>query len=834
MKKWLVVFMIMLFGFVLAACNQTPPEEEELDTIAPIMIGVMDTSIQKGQTFDPRAGVSATDNVDGNLTSTIVITGTVNLNQTGTYVLTYSVTDAAGNKTEIERSVTVTEVFLSDLRILNGDFGQQLAGTWTHWAGEGGASTVSIVNGEAVIDITANGNQWYSTQFNQGGLTITQGKMYRVEFEARADMARGIVVKIENASYQGYIDETVSLTTSMTKYTFEFYVTRPTIANGKLVIGAGTMASRGLDAGALTKVYLDNFVVTEVNPGVDDVAPIILGATPKIIEINQAFDPLDGITVSDNRDFALTPANIVITGTLDITTPGDYVLTYTLTDAANNSAVVERTITVLAGLVPSTWLVVNGDFETEQLTALPQPAETGWGWHGTGAFTAKIQNGMAIISVTNPGTVVHGVQFYQQNRVIEQGQIYRITFEAKSDIPRPIMVALEQGTTRRYDEIVFLTTEWQTFEIQIEFVLTGFTNGKFAFFLGDIGSTSVPTTVYLDNIEVETVRNLEDKTAPQLFGLDDYYVLKNSTFNPVQGVTIRDNVDKTLTNDNIVVTGTVNTAVVGEYTLTYKIKDAANNEATYTRKVMVIDSANMLSNTFVLVNNDFAIDQLTPMAQPATTGWGWHGAGTFTIAIQNGIATINVTNPGTVPHGVQFYMQNRVIETGATYRLTFKAKVDIPRSFRLSLEAGTDVRFFQIVNVTAEWATYEVFVTPSGGGFANGKLGFFMGYIDETSVATTFYLDDINIELVGYRQDTVKPFIFGVNAAQIVKGTAFNPTAGVTLFDNQDKTLIVASIVVTGSVDVNVAGVYTLTYTLTDRQGNQTVVERVVTVVEPT
>ena len=221
MKKWLVVFMIMLFGFVLAACNQTPPEEEELDTIAPIMIGVMDTSIQKGETFDPRAGVSATDNVDGNLTSAIVIEGTVNLNQTGTYVLTYSVIDAAGNQTEIERSVTVTEVFLSDMRIMNGDFGQQLAGTWTHWAGEGGASTVSIVNGEAVIDITANGNQWYSTQFNQGGLTITQGKMYRIEFEARADMARGIVVKIENASYQGYIDETVSLTTSMTKYTFE-------------------------------------------------------------------------------------------------------------------------------------------------------------------------------------------------------------------------------------------------------------------------------------------------------------------------------------------------------------------------------------------------------------------------------------------------------------------------------------------------------------------------------------------------------------------------------------------------------------------------------------
>ncbi len=831
MKKWFVVLFIMLFGFVLAACNTTPPVEEEKDTIAPILIGVGNVSIQKGETFDPRAGVSATDNVDGNLTSSIVVTGTVNLDQTGTYVLTYTVTDAAGNKTELERSVTITEVFLSDLRILNGDFGQQLAGTWTHWAGEGGASTVSIVNGEAVIDITANGNQWYSTQFNQGGLTITQGKMYRIEFEGRADQARGIVVKIENAAYQGYIDETVSLTTAMTKYTFEFFVTSPTITNGKLVIGAGTMAGRGLDAGALTKVYLDNFVVTEVDPGVDDVLPIINGATSKIIEVNQAFDPLEGITVSDNRDFNLTPADIVITGTLDITTPGDYVLTYSLTDASDNTVTVDRTITVLAGLVPSTWLVVNGDFETEQLTPLPQPAETGWGWHGAGAFTAKIEGGMAVINITNPGTVVHGVQFYQQNRVIEQGQIYKITFDAKSDIPRPIMVALEQGTTRRYDEIVFLTSEWQTFEIQIEFVLTGFTNGKFAFFMGDIGSTSVPTTVYLDNIEVETVRNLVDTTAPQLFGLDDYYVLKDSAFNPLQGVTIRDNYDKNLTNDNIVVTGSVNTAVAGEYTLTYSIKDAANNESTYTRKVEVIESAEMLSNTFVLVNNDFAIDQLTPMAQPATTGWGWHGAGTFTIAIQNGIATINVVNPGTVPHGVQFYMQNRVIETGATYRLTFKAKVDIARSFRLSLEAGTDVRFFQIIDVTTEWATYEVFMTPSGGGFSNGKLGFFMGYVDETSVPTTFYLDDINVELVGYRQDTVKPFIFGATAKEVVKGTAFDPIAGVTVFDNQDKTLVPASIVVTGTVDVETVGTYTLTYTLTDRQGNQTVVERVITVI---
>ena len=834
MLKRLSIFVLMLFGLtLLAACDNKPVEVEE-DTTAPMIIGVADVTIDMGDPFNPLTGVSATDDTDGNLTQSIVVTGEYDINVPGTYTLTYTVEDAAGNEKVETRNLTVLEVSMSDLRILNGNFSSELAGTWTHWAGEGGASTVSIINGEAVIDITANGNQWYSTQFNQGGLTITQGKMYKIEFEARADIARGIVVKIEDTSYAAYIDELVELTPTMTKYSFEFFVTKPTITNGKLVIGAGTMVSRNVDAGALTKVYLDNFLVSEVDPGEDEEAPVITGASAKNIEVNQAFDPLDGITVSDNRDLTLTKEDIVITGTLDITVAGEYTLTYTLEDAAGNVVTIDRVITVLAGLVPSTLVLVNGDFETEQLAALPQPAETGWGWHGAGTFTAKIENGMAIINVVNPGTVVHGVQFYQQNRIIEQGQIYKITFDAKADAPRPIMFALEQGTTRRYDEIVFLETEWQSYEIQIDHVLTGYTNGKFAFFLGDIGDNSIPTTVYLDNIVVETVRAQVDETAPQLFGLLDYYVAQNSTFNPLQGITIRDNLDKMLTTEDITVTGTVDTSTVGTYTLTYMIEDASGNQSTYTRNIEVIAQTSMLENTFTVVNGDFSVDQLVPTPQPATTGWGWHGAGTFTVAIENGIATINVTNPGTVPHGVQFYQQNRVIETGATYKLTFKAKVDIPRSLRLSIEAGVDVRFFQIVDITAEWATYEVFITPTGGGFANGKFGIFMGYIDETSVATTFYLDDIQLEIVGYRIDTEAPFIQGATDTQIVKDIAFDPLAGVSVFDVLDKTLTPASIVITGTVDVATVGTYTLTYTLTDRQGNETIVTRVVTVVEAT
>jgi formylglycine-generating enzyme required for sulfatase activity len=54
-------------------------------------------------------GVAAHDARDGNLTSAVTISGTVDVNSTGTYLLTYSVSDAAGNEVNATRTVTVSD-----------------------------------------------------------------------------------------------------------------------------------------------------------------------------------------------------------------------------------------------------------------------------------------------------------------------------------------------------------------------------------------------------------------------------------------------------------------------------------------------------------------------------------------------------------------------------------------------------------------------------------------------------------------------------------------------------------------------------------------------------
>jgi formylglycine-generating enzyme required for sulfatase activity len=52
-------------------------------------------------------GAAGHDARDGNLTASITVTGTVDMNSTGTYILTYSVADAAGNEANASRTVTV-------------------------------------------------------------------------------------------------------------------------------------------------------------------------------------------------------------------------------------------------------------------------------------------------------------------------------------------------------------------------------------------------------------------------------------------------------------------------------------------------------------------------------------------------------------------------------------------------------------------------------------------------------------------------------------------------------------------------------------------------------
>ena len=75
----------------------------------PEITGVKDQTITVGSAFNPLSGVKATDKEDGDLTSEIKVTGTVDTSKAGVYKLTYSVVDKDGGKAEVSSNITVEE-----------------------------------------------------------------------------------------------------------------------------------------------------------------------------------------------------------------------------------------------------------------------------------------------------------------------------------------------------------------------------------------------------------------------------------------------------------------------------------------------------------------------------------------------------------------------------------------------------------------------------------------------------------------------------------------------------------------------------------------------------
>ena len=78
------------------------------DTLSPELQILGDaniTHLQDTAWVDP--GVEAHDVRDGNITDSITVSGSVDLNTTGTYTLTYTVSDAAGNEASLTRTVNV-------------------------------------------------------------------------------------------------------------------------------------------------------------------------------------------------------------------------------------------------------------------------------------------------------------------------------------------------------------------------------------------------------------------------------------------------------------------------------------------------------------------------------------------------------------------------------------------------------------------------------------------------------------------------------------------------------------------------------------------------------
>jgi hypothetical protein len=128
-----------------------------VDTTAPVitLVGNATINLNVGDTYTEQ-GATATDNIDGNLTSSIVTTGTVNTASAGTYTVNYNVSDAAGNAAaQVSRAVTVTADTTVPVITLvgNATINLNVGDTYT----EQGATATDNIDGNLTSSIVTTG-----------------------------------------------------------------------------------------------------------------------------------------------------------------------------------------------------------------------------------------------------------------------------------------------------------------------------------------------------------------------------------------------------------------------------------------------------------------------------------------------------------------------------------------------------------------------------------------------------------------------------------------------------------------------------------------------------
>lgn len=153
--------IIVFFSFGLSACggssNNTEVDTDTPDTIPPVLslVGNATIELEAGTSYTD-SGANATDNVDGDISARVSSSGSVDANATGTYSITYTVTDSSGNNaTPVIRTVTVVDTTPPIISLIgDASITLEVGSNYT----DAGASANDAVDGDITASIISTGS----------------------------------------------------------------------------------------------------------------------------------------------------------------------------------------------------------------------------------------------------------------------------------------------------------------------------------------------------------------------------------------------------------------------------------------------------------------------------------------------------------------------------------------------------------------------------------------------------------------------------------------------------------------------------------------------------
>ncbi|MFA5006021.1 MAG: immunoglobulin-like domain-containing protein [Candidatus Izemoplasmatales bacterium] len=354
MKKALLSMLAVLVLFTTLACTETTT----LDTVAPVLSGVADITYVIGESSAPTyAGVTAYDNLEGNITSKIVRNSTaVNLTVPGNYTVTFTVEDLFGNEATASLVVHVVDndapviTGIHGLEFVFGDDAPDYLDGVTATDNVDGDLTDEIVVDSSAVDLETVGvyTVTYTVEDASGNQSAVYSTFIQVkEFADDADLVPPVFNGQSNKTYTIGVSAAPNYLTGVTATdNVDGAVTADIVVNSAAVNlavpGVYTVTYTVEDSsGNESQVSITVTVVKET------VAPVISGIhNIEYYTGNAVPNYLTGVTATDNVDGDLSAAIVVDDDAVNYGVAGIYQVLYTVTDAAGNVTTAQATIVV--------------------------------------------------------------------------------------------------------------------------------------------------------------------------------------------------------------------------------------------------------------------------------------------------------------------------------------------------------------------------------------------------------------------------------------------------------------------------------------------------------
>ena len=584
------------------------------DTTIPVitLVGDATVTVQVGDTYTD-AGATATDNYDGDLTSSIVTVNPVDETTVGTYTVTYNVTDANGNAAvEVTRTVNVVDTTIPVITLV-------------------GDATVTIEVGDTYTDAGATATDNYDGDITSSIVTVnpvdtdTVGT-YTVTYNV-TDANGNSAVEVTRTV--NVVDTTIPVITLVGDATV-------TIEVGDTYTDAGATATDNYDGDLTSSIvtvnpvdtdtvgtYTVTYNVTDANGNtavevtrtvnvVDTTIPVItlVGDATVTVQVGDTYTDA-GATATDNYDGDITES-IVTVNPVDTDTVGTYTVTYNVTDANGNSAVeVTRTVNVVDTTIPVITLVGDATVTIEVGDTYTDAGAT-----ATDNYDGDLTSSIVTVNPVDTDTVgtytvTYNVTDANGNSAVEVTRTVNVV-----DTTIPVITLVGDATVTvqvgdTYTDAGATATDNYDGDITESIVTVNPVDTD------TVGTYTVTYNVTDANgnsaVEVTRTVNVVDTTIPVITLVGDATVTieVGDTYTDA-GATATDNYDGDLTS-SIVTVNPVDTDTVGTYTVTYNVTDANGNSAVEVTRTVNVESS--------LSVEDLSIDGYKVFPNPTSSFW---------------------------------------------------------------------------------------------------------------------------------------------------------------------------------------------------------------------